>query len=148
MEFVDAMNALPANMSRRIALAPTGCWLWTGDRYENGYGRGWIGKGLSRQAHRAVYLVLVGQVPEGLVLDHLCRTKLCVNPRHLDVVTHRENILRGEGIAAINAVKTHCVHGHEFDEENTRWTRQGWRYCQRCRVETNQREYLRRKAAA
>jgi hypothetical protein len=98
-----------------------GCWLWTASKNHLGYGQ-WAPsssyKG-SRQAHRWSYEWLVGPIPEGLVLDHLCRTPLCVNPDHLEPVTQRENVLRGRSPQAVNARKTHCIRGHEFTPENT-----------------------------
>ena len=102
-----------------MAVAESGCWLWTSSRRTNGYGEmaAW---GKNRLAHRVMYELLIGPIPDGLVLDHLCRTPACVNPDHLEAVTERENILRGSGAAAANARKTHCIHGHEFTEENTK----------------------------
>lgn len=91
------------------------CWLWTGALSPNGYGT--FGSGGS--AHRIIYELLKDPIPIGLQLDHLCRTRHCVNPDHLQPITVRENILRGEGFAAINARKTHCVRGHEFTQDNT-----------------------------
>lgn len=93
-----------------------GCWRWT-NRLIEGYGNFWIGKTCYR-AHVFSYLIHKGEVPEGLVLDHLCRIRDCVNPNHLEPKTIKENILCGEGIAAINSKKTHCKHGHEFTENN------------------------------
>lgn len=89
----------------------TGCWLWDGPTNRDGYGtvhhngRVW-------QAHRLSYVAFIGPIPAGLVLDHLCDTPACVNPWHLNPTTDRENILRGNGLAAIHARKTECVYGH------------------------------------
>lgn len=76
--------------------APDGCWLWTGAT-KNGYGAVYAAAGRSEPAHRVAYQLLVGPIPGGLVLDHLCRDRRCVNPEHLDPVTHAVNILRGTG---------------------------------------------------
>lgn len=110
----------------------TGCWLWTAALQNKGYGRVRIG---DREflAHRAAYLLYVGPIPEGLTLDHLCRTPRCVNPEHLEPVTQRENNLRGTGASAVNAVKTHCLRGHEFTSENTYVRPGGQRMCRVCR---------------
>lgn len=97
----------------------TGCWLWTGARNPNGYGQFWSGRRLGL-AHRYAYETLVGPIPDGLSLDHLCRVPACVNPVHLEPVSHRENCLRGISPAAQQAQQTHCKNGREFTEENTR----------------------------
>lgn len=94
-----------------------GCWLWHGTRCD-GYGH-FRGHGKSRGAHRIAYELLIGPVPEGLELDHLCRNRGCVNPAHLEPVTHEENWRRGQSFSAVNAQKTHCPHGHEYTPENT-----------------------------
>ncbi len=90
-----------------------GCWIWQGVPAGKGYGQ-IIYKGVRMQVHRAVYEVLVGPIPDGLQIDHRCRTRLCVRPDHLEVVTCRENVRRGNGPAAINARRTHCKRGHEY----------------------------------
>lgn len=97
------------------------CWIWTGKPDLRGYGRIANDAGTYDMAHRWAYKQFVGPIPEGLVLDHLCVNPPCVNPAHLEPVTHRVNILdRGVTNAAhINAEKTHCIKGHEFSPENT-----------------------------
>jgi hypothetical protein len=107
-----------------------GCWLWTGAINASGYG----GVNINSKyyvAHRVSYEYLLGPVPEGLFLDHLCRVRNCVNPEHLEPVTHKENALRGMSPFAKNARKTHCPKGHRYDEINTRLTSRG-RSCKAC----------------
>ena len=108
------------------------CWIWTAATAQ-GYGRiNAGGRGVPLQAHRVAYELLVGPIPEGLELDHLCRDRRCVNPQHLEPVTHRENLLRAP---SSNGRKERCKRGHEFDAENTiRRTRaEGGRECRRCK---------------
>ena len=107
------------------------CWLWTGV-ISHGYGRFWV-QGHLLLAHRFVYELLVGQIPVSLTLDHLCRVRHCVNPKHLEPVTNRENILRGDGHTAVHARQTHCIHGHPFNLANTYITRAGARECRECK---------------
>jgi hypothetical protein len=117
----------------RVSYPDTGCWVFEGARAW-GYGR--IGLTIDghkrvRQAHRVVYEALVGPVPEGLDLDHLCRNRACVNPNHLEPVTRQINLLRGDTIPAHHAAKTHCPAGHAYDEANTGHDR-GTRRCRAC----------------
>jgi hypothetical protein len=98
----------------------TGCWLWTSAVSGSGYGAFGMGgrAGQMYVAHKIAYEWVVGVVPDGLELDHLCRDTRCVNPAHLEPVTHRENLLRGEGWSARHARKTHCPAGHVLAGEN------------------------------
>ncbi|MFJ8213256.1 HNH endonuclease signature motif containing protein [Streptomyces sp. NPDC096033] len=111
---------------------PTGfCWNWTGRRTHNGYGDFREG-GVRTRAHRYAYEMLVGPIPEGLVLDHLCRNRLCVNPDHLEPVTIGENVLRGMGPTSIAFRRGECVKGHSVDE-TTGYLRSNGRYeCRAC----------------
>lgn len=107
------------------------CWLWTAHMARDGYGQFWAGKKLVR-AHRYAYELLIGPIPKGLTLDHLCRIRHCVNPADLEPVTHRENILRGEGWSGLKARQTECIHGHPFDEANTYRRPTTGRQCRAC----------------
>ena len=79
-----------------------------------------------------MYELMVGPIPDGLVIDHVCNNRGCVRPDHLRPVTQRENILRGEGVAAKRARQTHCKRGHELAGENIRITSTGSRQCLIC----------------
>jgi len=113
----------------------TGCWPWLGATSDYGHGRFLLearrGIRVERRAHTVAYEHFVGPIPEGLEPDHLCRNPACVNPAHLEPVTHRENMLRGETITARNAARTECPHGHPYDERNT-YRYRGARYCRTC----------------
>lgn len=119
-------SATPRILSRVGNLGGDGCWTWEGGLHK-GYGTALDETGRSTKVHRIVYRWLVGPIPEGLTLDHLCRNRACVRPSHLEPVTVRENILRGVGPTAREARKTHCKWGHEFSAENTRWDKLGRR---------------------
>lgn len=115
--------------------APGRCWVWTASLRPDGYGQFRIGgriDGRNVRAHQVSYELLVGPIPEGLVIDHLCRNRACVNPSHLEPVTHRINIIRGEGASAKAARAIHCKRGHPFDAENTIIRSNGKRLCKAC----------------
>lgn len=111
----------------------TTCWLWTGKLTDRGYGRTSFRRRL-QFIHRIAYVLLVGPIPEGHELDHLCRVRNCVNPAHLEPVVHRINSLRSHSMVADNAQKTSCLRGHEFSVENTYINSKGGRVCRACRV--------------
>lgn len=122
----------------------TGCWLWTASTDTNGYGHISVGRKL-RQAHRLSYEWSYGPIPDGHELDHTCRVRRCVNPDHLEPVIHRENVFRGEGIAVAHAAKTHCIHGHPFDEANTYYRHRPGSVERVCRACRNERSIAYRK---
>jgi predicted RNA-binding Zn-ribbon protein involved in translation (DUF1610 family) len=108
----------------------SGCWLWTGNTYWDGYGQFWLNPRQVR-AHRFAYELANGAIPDGLVLDHLCRNRLCVRADHLEPVTNRENVQRGRDLV------TTCPSGHQLDEANTRITPEGHRVCRTCHRDRN-----------
>lgn len=111
-----------------------GCWVWQGCQDSKGYGYFGL-NGQRYHSHRISFAFFRGPLTSELVLDHVCRNPSCVNPQHLELVTERENILRGTGPSAINAAKQTCTQGHEFTDENTgmrdKINRTG-RYCRTC----------------
>ena len=121
---------------QRFVVKTDTCWHWTG-KTDYDYGRVSMG-GTDYRAHRLIYEALTGPIADGLVLDHLCRNHGCVNPAHLEPVTQQENVRRGDGAPAKNALKTHCVYGHELSGDNLyQYTGTGtsniWRGCKICR---------------
>lgn len=111
----------------------TGCWLWRGCLTRYGYGTvTWQQR--AQHAHRTVWELLVGPIPAGLVLDHLCRVRRCVNPEHLRPITNLENLQAPGSLspATLNRQKTVCPNGHEYSEENTYFTKGGARKCRAC----------------
>ncbi len=123
-----------------------GCWRWQSSKAKDGYGRIGIrdgGRTRYRPTHRVAYEVWRGTPPAGLELDHLCRVRDCVNPDHLEPVTHHENMRRGA-----QARKTTCKNGHPFDAANTlrRPRPEGGRACRTCRNRV--RHETKRRAAS
>lgn len=121
------------------------CWVWTGGLDRDGYGK--FKDGGSVRAARWIYQQEVGPLPEGHVLDHLCRNRACVRTSHLEAVTNRVNILRGEGLAAANIGKTHCPQSHPYEGANL--LRQGARrHCLTCRRANDARRKRESRAAS
>lgn len=115
----------------RIVISGDGCWLWTGATDGHGYGAINV-EGRARKAYTVAYTLLVGPIPEGLQLDHLCRVRACCNPAHLEPVTSKENARRG-----LNGVlNVACPHGHPYDEANTYYAPgNGGKRCRECNRE-------------
>ncbi len=129
----NLMAGTPVNIRlARYTEKTSQCWLWRGSLSPDGYGRIAV-QGRNVGAHRVAWELVNGPIPTGLTIDHLCRVRACVNPTHLEAVPLRENVLRGLGPTAINSSKTHCVHGHEFNEANTYVYPSGYRHCRVCR---------------
>ena len=121
------------------------CWMWTACLLRDGYGLFSVNGALVR-AHRFAYELLVGPIPQGFTLDHLCRSRACVRPEHLEPVTNKDNVLRGNGLTALNARKTQCPQGHPYDLFNTHCNLKGGRVCRECRKRES-RELRQRKRA-
>lgn len=117
-----------------------GCTLWVGLRSRQGYGRFSIGQ-TDHRAHKVAYEWAHGSVPVGLVLDHLCRNRACVNVAHLEAVAHAENVRRGS-----RANRTHCPQGHEYSPENTYVAKTGWRSCRECHRASSRESARKRRA--
>jgi hypothetical protein len=99
----------------KVVTSETGCWLWTGCKSPEGYANYYNVK-----VHRLTFTAANGPIPTGLHIDHLCRVRHCVNPAHLEAVTCRENLRRGEGFQGVNVRKTHCTRGHALAGSNLR----------------------------
>lgn len=137
-------RAVANDWQSKVEWVSPGCWEWTASL---NYGYGWYsGPNFStKMAHRYVYQELVRPLADNEHLDHLCRNTRCVNPDHLEVVTHTENVNRGAAGAGKRR-RTRCVNGHEFTPENTIINPNGHRACREC-VRTAAREGQRRRRA-
>ena len=122
---------------------PIVCWQWCGAQSHNGYGYCSVKYYGTSRPHRFTYELIVGKIPDGLQLDHLCKNKLCVNPVHLEPVTLQENVLRSDNYIGKNARKTHCPQGHKYDGVNNL----GRRICKECQRVSLRASRARRKIA-
>ena len=140
---------------------PDACWPWTGATDRHGHGQFHPSANKTIRAHRAVYELLVGPIPKGMTLDHLCHSndrtceggatcphRICVNPAHMEPVTLGENKRRGMSPPAVNARKTHCIRGHELTPDNLVTSKLPWRKCRTCHRDEMRRYYARRKSGA
>lgn len=125
----------------------TGCWVWIGSKDKDGYGK--VNARLSDGtkvylAHRMTYMYFVGGIPPDKEVDHKCKNTSCINPNHLRLLTHRENVEAGDyKTHHRNAVKTHCIHGHALTAENTRIQRHKntvMRHCKICARERKRKD--------
>lgn len=129
---MKALSAIERFERDYIPVTESGCWIWLGETSIKGYGRMNLNnKKIS--AHTFAYELHNGERKAGLVCDHICRVRCCVNPSHIRMITNKENVLIGESFAAKNANKTHCIKGHEYTEENTVQRKHGWRECRICK---------------
>lgn len=146
-------HPLPTRFAAKIQPLPNGCWQWMGTITSNGYPHYWM-DGKPRLAHRLMYEWMVGPIPEGLYLDHVChnadiacpgagcRHQSCVNPAHLEPVTPRENAHRSYRTQqSINTAKTHCPKGHPYSGENLYLKPCGRRVCRTCAKAGNRRRW-------
>ena len=116
---------------------PDACWPWLANVTWDGYGLFYLGRDVDGRdhnirPHRFAYQVVVGPIPAGLELDHLCKNTVCVNPAHLEPVTGAENKRRGDSFSGLNARKTECLRGHPFIAANVRINANGRRVCRTC----------------
>lgn len=128
----------PADFWGKVKISSSNeCWEWTGQLSKKGYGQANYQGKKGVGAHRVAWFLTEGAYPQyPMTLDHLCRNRKCVNPVHLEVVTDKENVLRGFGPPAVNKRKTHCINGHPFSGENLLHYGQG-RMCRTCHLATS-----------
>lgn len=122
-------------LAKKFFIANNGCWEWIGAKTAEGYGTAVVSY-KQTSAHRHLYQSVHGLLPKNIQLDHLCKNKGCVNPKHLEPVTAHENLMRSDSMSAINNRKIQCINGHEFSENNTyyRWRKnRRERDCKTCR---------------
>jgi hypothetical protein len=120
-----------------VVVLPTGCWLWTGSAHPERYGLFYFDKNRRVFAHKWAYMALIGEYPQGLHLDHLCRVRPCVNPAHLEPVTPAINNKRSNSPTSRNLRKTHCVRGHPLSGDNLYIAHRGNRECTLCKRALN-----------
>lgn len=147
MKLRKSRHGIPAHerVLSRVSQDANGCWIWPGTKTPDGYGLIGIERiRTNKLTHRVVYEALVGTIPVGLVIDHLCRNRACVNPDHMEPVTNQENIARGRNA---QREKTHCAQGHPYSGDNLRILPNGRRQCRTCNRQ-NMAAYRARKASA
>lgn len=133
---------LPERFRSKVRVESNGCWVWTAS-LSNGYGQYMLVTGKPVRAHRWAYEQFIGPVPKGLELDHLCRVPSCINPSHLEPVTHAENMRRGNA-GKHQRAKTHCLHGHAYTGDNVLWHLRGKCWARDCRTCSREKDAARR----
>ncbi len=140
-------SLLPLRFWRKVHVAPNGCWVWTASSVgPPGFkGASYWSREEQRMvyAYRCSYEAFVGTIPSHLEIDHLCRNRLCVRPSHLEAVTHRENVRRGEApliAGRFNSDKIYCPQGHPYNLENTHIDTRGARQCRVCNRDRMRRQ--------
>lgn len=138
-----ASSLMDRFLAKCIPEPMTGCWIWFGAHQPSGYGQLWNGE-RPEQAHRIAYRLHCGEIPVGAEIDHRCKNPWCVNPVHLEAVSHAENIRRSNTVMGRNSRKTHCLRGHALYGGNLRIDTSGNRQCRIC-TNWRAREAKRRK---
>lgn len=142
-DYVDVAQRI-AEFRTKTVTTESGCWEWQGKRHIRGYGVV-CHQDREYRAHRVFYEALIGPIPEGLDIDHLCRNRACVNPEHMEPITRAENVMRGMSPAAQNARKTHCPKGHSLADA---YGSPGRRECRTCRKARSAAARARKKGGA
>lgn len=138
---VDVDEKLLNRFLVKVEFSETGCWLWRAGLNIWGYGKFRVGK-RTVGAHLVAYHIFIGQPPPGdIELDHTCRVRHCVNPHHVEPVTSRVNVMRGDGLAGKNMRKTHCPQGHALSGGNLYARPDGARGCRECKRLSYRRRY-------
>lgn len=117
------------------------CWVWIGARDRKGYGQFRVAIGKMNKAHIFSFLLHGGKLKDNEHVDHKCNNPPCQNPRHLRALTNIENNARSSSPSAVNARKTHCIHGHEFSGDNLKFRKDGSRICVTCTKERAMKKY-------
>lgn len=139
------MSPLKDRIKSNTTINERGCWVWQRHITPNGYGVISV-NGKSSSAHRTSYTLFKGRIPEGFQIDHLCKVRSCVNPKHLEAVTAKENVRRSNSYAQQEASRTHCKYGHEFTPNNIYKASQGnGRNCRTCMRNRTKQRYAMKK---
>lgn len=133
-------HELALHVMSRCEVSADGCWTWTGARILTGYGRVKVPGHVVCYTHRVMWVWANGRDPGELTIDHLCRNTSCCNPEHLEAVTMRVNLLRGDSASARHAKKSHCPSGHKYSSENT-YLYRGSRHCKACTLRRTREQY-------